>query len=319
MLQSAADFIRKHDDVILLAHVSPDGDTLGSCLALSMAMRKAGKHVQVVCEDSVPDKYKFLPSCETILKPEDARSTPVAIAVDCADLERTGSACPLFSAAEHTLCVDHHGTNTGFADVNYIQRAGATGELIIRILEKLDWPLDQEMGDCLYVAIASDTGNFSYNGTTPDTFRMMAKVLESGINLSELNRKLYRSIPYSRIKLESVIINKLQMSRENKIAVSFAVMADYEKCGARDEDSEGIIDRLRDINTVEAAAFLRETADGPIRVSLRGKRTVDVSAIASRHNGGGHKLAAGCTLHMPMEEALRVITEELQKALDDAE
>lgn len=319
MLKEAADFIRRHQEFILISHISPDGDTLGSSLALSIALKNAGKKAEIVCGDPVPDLYLFLPGASSVRKPSEAEASDAVITVDCAALSRAGDGQRLFESAKETLCIDHHRTNAGFADVNFVRRASSAGELIVKLLNELGYPMNREIGICLYAAISTDTGNFAYSGTTPDTFRAMAEIVETGFDLPEANRILFRTVPLRKVRLTSLVLERMQLSRNNAVAVSYADQKDFAACGARGEDSEGIIDAMRDIDTVAAAAFLRECEDGSIRVSLRGKSHVDVSGIASAFDGGGHRLAAGCTLYMEMPEAVRVMTEALQAAYDGTE
>lgn len=307
MLQDAVRFLRTYDDILLIAHVSPDGDTLGSNFALYGALLELGKHAQVVCEDPVPAIYRFLPFSDQLIPPEQARPAEAVVCVDCADLSRTGRCEPLFRAAKATLNIDHHGTNDRYAVSNYVQKAGATGELIFNVIACLKIPLNKNIATCLYAAITTDTGNFSYSNTTPDTMRIAADILDTGIDLPFLNRSLFRTVPFHKLKLHALGVNKAQLYEYGRIGISTITLADIASCGATNEDTEGIIDSIRDIDTVEVAALLRESEDGQIRVSLRGKTCADVSKIAVQFGGGGHRLAAGCTMQPPIEDAAEQI------------
>lgn len=316
MRNDAVEFFRSHNDMTLIAHVSPDGDTLGSCLGLYHALSSAGKRVQVVCSDPVPATYRILPGAETVLLPSAARKTAAAASIDCADIARTGDAKTLFSEATDTLNVDHHGTNDSYAKANYVRICAATAELAFEIIRELEIPLNVEIASCLYTGITTDTGNFAYSNTTPDTFRIAAELLAAGIKLPELNQALFRTIPLRKLRLRALAVERARFACDQRIIVSALSVADYRACGATGEDTEGVIDSLRDIDTVEIAAFLHETEDGAIRVSMRGKRYADVSTIATKYHGGGHKLAAGCTLHAPLETAWDTILEETCRLLD---
>lgn len=307
MLQDAARFLRTHDDILLIAHVSPDGDTLGSCFALYGALLELGKHAQVVCEDPVPAIYRFLPFSDQLIPPEQASPAEAVVCVDCADLARTGRCEPLFRAAKATLNIDHHSTNDHFAEANYVQKAGATGELIFNVINCLKITLNKNIASCLYAAITTDTGNFSYSNTTPDTMRIAADILDTGIDLPYLNRCLFRTVPFPKLKLHALGVTKAKLYDYGRIAISYITLEDIASCGATSEDTEGIIDAIRDIDSVEVAALLRESDDGLVRVSLRGKTSADVSKIATRLGGGGHKLAAGCTMSPPVAEAAEQI------------
>lgn len=309
MIEDAIRFFDQHDDILLIAHISPDGDTLGSSLALFRALRKMGKCVQVVCTDPVPESYRFCVGAEEFLLPREAHQADAVVTVDCADVLRTGDCKPLFDGARDTLNIDHHGTNRGYAKNNYVRRAGATGELIYHLLVALKCEVDPEIASLLYVAIASDTGNFAYSGTSPDTFRIAAALLECGIDLPALNRLLFRTVPYRKLLLRARMTASCNLYANECIAISTVTRRDLIACGATEEDCEGLIDDLRDIETVEIAAILRESSDGTVRVSLRGKQNADVSKIALQFGGGGHRLAAGCTMHIPIAEAEAAVLE----------
>lgn len=315
MHETAVQWIKAQEKILLVAHVSPDGDTLGSCLALYLALVSLGKSAQVLSEDPVPQAYRFLPGAANIKRPEEMNeeNVPAVIAVDCADRLRMGMAEPLFDRAKTTLNIDHHGTNTAFAEVNDVRRAGATGELIYEIIRLLNVSVTEDMAVCLYTALATDTGNFSYSNTTPNTFRIMSELLETGFPLPEINRMLFRSTPLRKLKLQARALDKLELHCGGKVAISAISLSDFSDCGATAEDHEGVVDLLRDIDTVEAAAALRACEDGTVRVSLRGKRYADVSRVAVALHGGGHKLAAGCTICGSLEAAKSAVLAELRK------
>ena len=319
MLSDAIQFLQEHDSFTFLAHVSPDGDTIGSCLGLFLALRSVGKNVQVVCADPVPKIYQFLPSSDAFLLPEQARQTEAVVAVDCADLERTGDAERLFQHAQFTLNIDHHSTNNRYADCNYVASASAAGELVFQILQGMELPVTRDIAACMYVAVITDTGNFAYSNTTPQTFLISADLLEAGIDLPYLNRMVFRTVPLHKTRLHALAVMRMQLYERGRIAVSMLTRADFRSCEALEEDSEGIIDSLRDIDTVEIAAFLRESSDGSVKVSLRGKSSADVSRIAVKYGGGGHRLAAGCVLHMPISEAGKKILRDALEYLHGAE
>ena len=315
MLGEAAAFIRAYDDFTLICHVSPDGDTLGSALALAHGLQRLGKRAQIVCEDHVPVIYRFLPGAEGVLQPAHVPAADAVISVDCADVRRTGACMALFTAAKHTLNIDHHRTNTCYAAANYVVQSAATGELIYALLVALSVPIDQEIASCLYTAIVTDTGNFAYSETTPDTMRIVAELLESGIDLPTLNRNLLRTIPLHKIKLLGRAITKTAVYDEGRLGIAALSVGDLADCGSTAEDTEGVIDSIRDIDTVEIAALLRECGDGTVRVSLRGKRYADVSCIAQKYDGGGHRLAAGCTLRCSLAEAIVLIRSAAEAVL----
>lgn len=316
-IQAACGFLKQYDSFVLIAHISPDGDTLGSCLALSYGLQKAGKQCTVVCEDRVPAALQFLPGQETIVRSDKAGEPEIVVSVDCADADRTGSAKALLLNAKHTLCIDHHRTNEGFGECNCVLVTSSTGEIIVRILKEMQIRIDEDIAINLYTAITTDTGNLAYKGTTPETFRIMADVVESGIDISELNQKIFRSEPFKKMKLRALMIEKTKLYNKKRIGIACLTLDDLKSLHCSSEDVEGLIDSIRDIDTVEVAALLKEGQNGTVRVSLRGKKNADVSVLAKKYRGGGHKLAAGCTLEMRIGEAMKCLKNELPSCLGE--
>lgn len=313
-LESIADLIREYDDFVVIAHVSPDGDTLGCALALSHTLRRMGKRAQAVCEQRVPHIYEFLPGAGGILAPAEAMAARAAIAVDCADEARLGQAAPLFRAAERTCCIDHHVTNTRYAQLNYIDGdASSSGELIYALIRLLGVAPDRDVATCLYTAIMSDTGNFAYSNTTPETFRVAAELMTLGADNTEINRRVYRTIPLQKQRLLGRALTKLEIYEGGRIGLSRLAMEDISACGASEEDTEGIIDHIRDIEGVEIAIMIRESSPGEHKVSLRSKHYADVGGFAKELGGGGHAHAAGYTARGSMEE---VAARALSRARD---
>ncbi|MBR0507800.1 MAG: bifunctional oligoribonuclease/PAP phosphatase NrnA [Clostridia bacterium] len=315
-LERAASFLQSHHTFYLAAHQSPDGDTLGSCLALRAALLALGKEATVVCPDRVPANLHFLEDAETVIGTEGIEPPKEAVVyVDCADHKRTGALCETLESAPYAFCIDHHGTNPRTSkDGDWVEDAGATGELILKLIDALSVPVTHGIAVALYTAIATDTGNFAYSNTTPESLRAAAELLSYGIDLPELNRILFREMTLPKAKLIAYALGEMELSadgRLNLVAIPEAVLS---ALGATKEDCEGLIDSLRDVDTVEAACVLKE-ADGVVRVSMRSKRTCDVAAIAKRFGGGGHLRAAGCTLELPLDEAKRVMREALTEAL----
>lgn len=319
MKTDAIDFFRSHNDITLIAHVSPDGDTLGSCLGLYHALSSVGKTIQVVCDDPVPKIYCILPGAEKITNAAMARLCQAVASIDCADVARTGECAALLNDAQDTLNMDHHGTNTAYAKYNYVRTCAATAELAFEIIHALGIPFSVETATCLYTGLTTDTGNFSYSNTTPDTFKIAAELLSAGIDLPKLNRALFRTTPFRKMRLMALAIERAQFARGNSVVISALTKADYASCNATSEDTEGVIDSLRDIDTVEIAAFLHESDSGAVRVSLRGKSRANVSTIATQFGGGGHRFAAGCSLNMPITEACKQIMDAATALYDGME
>jgi len=315
-LERAASFLQSHQTFYLAAHQSPDGDTLGSCLALRAALRSLGKEAVVVCPDRVPAYLGFLEGADRVIGADGIEPPKEAVVyVDCADHKRTGPLEQTLETAPYAFCIDHHGTNPRTTkDGDWVEEVGATGELILRLIRALSVPVTHGMAVALYTAIATDTGNFAYSNTTPESLRAAADLLAYGIDLPELNRVLFRSMPLKKAKLIAYALNEMELGANGRLNLVAIPQSVLDALGASKEDCEGLIDYLRDVDTVEAACVLKE-ADGAVRVSMRSKTTCDVAAIAKRFGGGGHVRAAGCTLDLPLDEATRTMREALTEAL----
>ena len=317
MISDAARFLREHTDFLLIAHVAPDGDTLGSCLALQRLLAQMGKQARVVCDDPVPHLYAFLPGADEVLSGDAAGDAEALVAVDCADVGRTGKQWQR-AGEKPTLCIDHHITNPAFAQVNYIEDCAATGELICLLYEAFGEPISPEAGVCLYAAIATDTGNFAYSSVTPRTFSLMGKVMESGFDLPECNRLLYRNERLQKLRMTARTVENARFYRDGQVVVGTLTKAEMEAVGGVKADCDGIIDRLRDVETVVVACFLREEGENEIKLSLRAKDGVDCAALARTYGGGGHVRAAGATLYTTLRTAETLVTQALLSAFDNA-
>ena len=315
MLSDAVAFLTKYDSFLLMAHVAPDGDTLGSCLALQKLLQQLGKQAWVVCDDPLPHLYAFLPGADGLLAPDAAVDAQAFVAVDCADVGRTGSQWDRVGT-KPSLCIDHHITNPGFADVNYIEDCAATGELITLLYDAFGQPINPEVGACLYTAIATDTGNFAYSSVTPRTFALMGKVMESGFDLPECNRLIYRNQRLQKLRMTARTVENAKLYRDGQVIVATLSKAETEAVDGLKADAEGIIDSLRDVETVIVACFLREEGENEVKLSLRAKDRVDCAALARAYGGGGHLRAAGATLHMSLAEAEAEVTKALLTAFD---
>jgi phosphoesterase RecJ-like protein len=314
-LACAKQFFDSHNDFILAAHRSPDGDTLGSCLALSRALQSLGKHAIVACVDAVPKYLRFLSGSDTVVS-SVSKIPEAAVYIDCGDHSRADALEPFLEQCAFRFCIDHHGTNPkNTKDGDWVEEVGATGELIYRLLTKMQIPIDREIAVCLFTAIATDTGNFSYSNTTSDTFRIAGELLQYGIDLPELNRILFRTVPLNKGKLIAYTLENVTLAEENSVGIVCLNRDTLARFSAEESDCEGLIDYVRDLAPVEIACTLRESSDGKIRGSLRSKWGADVSEIATQFGGGGHSRAAGFTLCVPMEKAKELVLCKMVEAV----
>lgn len=315
-LASIARLIAENNDFTLIMHVSPDGDAIGSACALRLALMALGKRVQAVCDGDVPRIYRFLEGAEDIIKPNDARITSAAIAVDCADEGRMGAAGEIFAQAKHTANIDHHVTNTMFAQHNAVEaNAAAAAEVVKKLIEQLDVDFGADIATCLFCGLVTDTGNFAYSNTTPDTLFAAGELLQRGADNALINRAVYRSAPVSKRRMLGLGLIKAEYLHGGKAAVCKLTRADFDRFNARDEDCEGIIDNLRDVENVEIAMLIREKEPNVYKVSMRAKEYANVCAVAERYGGGGHRLAAGCTVRGELDALAAELTAALIQAL----
>jgi bifunctional oligoribonuclease and PAP phosphatase NrnA len=323
-LEEIARRLRGGATFAVLSHYRPDGDAIGSTLALALALEKLGKSVRVLNEDPVPETLRFLPGSELVEHPGDAPITVDAvIAVDCATRERLGKKClAVLAPAPLWINLDHHVSNEAYGDLHFIDSdAPATGEIIFNLLSSTGLPLDREIGANLYVAISTDTGSFQYQGTTARTYEIGAQLIRLGVDISTLARHTYESYPLRRIELLRGLLNAMEITHGGRVA-SWGLTKELAAATAmKPEDAEGLIDNLRSIQGVIVAAALEELPgpDGKIRLSLRSKDPrVDVGKVCARFGGGGHPLAAGARLPGPLAEAKSKVFHALDEALPPA-
>ncbi|HOB20650.1 MAG TPA: bifunctional oligoribonuclease/PAP phosphatase NrnA, partial [Candidatus Atribacteria bacterium] len=263
-IKQAADAIKSSGSVALIAHMMPDGDTLGSSLAMYHALNCLGKKTGLFCQDPPPDTYLFLKGIDRFkCAPDTTGSYELCIAIDCSDLDRLGSLIPVFKSSGRTLNIDHHKSNTCYADLNLVdENAAATGELIYNVIESIGACISPEIAIALYTAISTDTGNFSYSNTTPASMRIAAGLIEAGVNVDEVTTRLYRTHSLHRIKLLSKVLASLELYENNRIAFLTITRKDLEDTGAQASDLENMVNYAKEISGVELAVLFKETSDG---------------------------------------------------------
>ena len=309
--------IQSAGSVLLFGHVNPDGDTLGSVLALKIRLERMGKRVQVMVDGFVPGYLAFLPGAESVMNAEAAPETfDLAVAVDVASSDRLGKCEPIFAAAEKTAVIDHHGTNPGYAQINMIdEHAPATAILLYRLFGQMELPMTQEEAICLYTALSTDTGNFIYDSTNAESFAMMGGLMEAGLPLAEYSRMLFRQKELLHVRLLAETLPSLRVTGNGKIAGLCLTLEQMQRVGANGGHAEGIVNYAIDLEGVGMAYFAREVEPGRVKVSLRALQPFAVDQVAAKFGGGGHKLAAGLTLCMPMDEVIRTVEAELEAVL----
>lgn len=316
--------LKSRDSFIIAGHIRPDGDALGSTLALGLSLRETGKKVMMINEEPVPGNLAFLDCDQDIRLSSDMTAIPdntVFIAVDTATRQRLGKAAEeLLEQCSLVLNIDHHITNEEYGDINFIAPdRPATGAILYDLLNSLNLPVTPAVRDALYVAISTDTGSFQYKGTTARTLEIAAELIRLGVDVPGLNQKMYDELPWSKIVLTRAVLEHLNRTADGKIAYAYLTNEQKNELGAKPEDTEGMIDYLRSIKGVKVAAFIEEIDNDPkhrIRASLRSKDSrINVSEIACRFGGGGHPMAAGLRMPGPLEDARTLIIDALKEAV----
>ncbi|MGH3032668.1 MAG: DHH family phosphoesterase [Gaiellaceae bacterium] len=322
-LQEVAEAIRSHDRFLVTTHENPDGDALGSLLAAKLALHQLGKDAVMYLAGAtpLPHEYGFM-RLEGLARrlPEDADER-VLFALDCANERRLGPDPGLVERAPLVLDVDHHHDNTRFGDVNAIvSTASSTGEILRDLFRELDVRLTPEIAEALYIALVTDTGRFQYANTTPKALRLAAELVEAGANVHRVFQDVYENVAFAKLKLLARALDRAHVYEGGRLIVSYLERSDFEAAGAEEPFSEGIIDFLRAVEGTEIVALIREppTQNGPThRVSLRTRaEDVDVSAIARKSGGGGHRQAAGFSSEASVEEITDFICREFLALTD---
>ncbi len=323
-LKEIAGKLKAAQTVLIFTHTNPDGDALGSAAALCRVLRKMGKTSWILMDEEVPDYISFMDTEFCTRDKECLKDHDISICVDCGEYSRFPALVDKFDEGKLRLCVDHHATGDGFGDHYYIDPyEAATCQLIYKLIKELETAvaegsesacegalIDRTVAESLYTGINTDTGSFQYSNTTARTHAIAAELMEHGIDHTAINVKLYQTVPMTKLKIQSAILQKAEFLFGGKVAVGYVTGEMLEEAGAVLDDAEGTIDMLRNIEGVEIAAFLKEKGDS-VKVSMRAKSYANVAEIASAFGGGGHVKAAGCTLEMDMDEALDALKNKI--------
>lgn len=316
-MKEIAEVLLDAQSVLIFPHINMDGDAVGSSVALCRQLRKLGKDCWILAEDAMPGNLVFIGQGYFTEDHDLIKNADVSVCVDCGAFSRFPARKEKFLEGKKTVCIDHHQTTEEFCDYNYVDpMAAATGELIWTLLKEMGAEADAEIGQAIFAAIATDTGNFQYSNTTKNCHLIMAELYDWCVDTNKASVEIYENERLEKLQITVKALNTLEILGDNisKAAVAHITLADMDACGAEPAETDGVIDKLRSIRGVEYAAFLKEKEPGVIRVSMRAKRRGNVAEIASKYDGGGHIKAAGCTLYMSMEEALAVIKKELEAA-----
>ena len=324
---AAVEAIRQHAPtgrVLLVCHVNPDGDALGSMLGFGLGLRRlevAQLQATFPGEFEVPEPFAELPGLELLVPATSAWAAPdLMIIFDVAAESRLGALVDRLPRAKATVVLDHHASNTGFGEVNLVDpTAAATSVVALQLLDRLDVPLDPAIAECLYVALATDTGSFKFDMTTPRVHEMAARLIATGISPGDISRRIFDSRPFGAMKLFGEVLSRAQLEPEaaagHGLVWTYVTLDDLARHAQRPYVMDALIDPVRTVAEADVSVLVKQLGEGEWAVSLRSKGAVDVSAVAVSLGGGGHRLAAGFTGHGTPEEVATVVRERLDQFL----
>lgn len=311
-LADLCQYLKEHDNYLVLTHASPDGDTLGSAYGLKLGLKKLGKKVQVICPDEIPHKYDyFIDDSECDFIPE------TVVAVDVADLKLLGDLWERFEG-RIDLNIDHHVSNTHYAKKLYLdETASATAESIYEILDELGVEFDSNIANALYTGLSTDTGCFKYANVTTRTHEIAAKLHSIGVDAAEINRKMFDTKSKGRVKMEMMVLNSAEFHFDDRCMMLAVTLDIQNKTGCSKSDMEGVASMSRSVEGVLVGVAIKESQKNVFKISLRTYDPLDASAICKKLGGGGHKAAAGCTVEGTLKEAKAAILSAIKEALEE--
>lgn len=300
------DIIENNNSFMITSHIAPDGDSIGSVLAMTLALLKTGKKAVPVITDDIPKKYKFLPGSNFIIK-ETPDKYDVIIALDSGDIERLGFNKKLNEYGGIILNIDHHKSNTYFGDLNIVDNnASSVGETIYRLLDgKIE--IDYDIALNLFTSIITDTGSIRYSNTTPLSLKILAELVDKGVKPDYVSRQVFERRSLNSLALLKAVLDTLEISTDGKMASIYITKDMMEVTGAMEEDTDGIINYAREIEGVEVAMLFKENEESLIKVGFRSNEWVDVGKIAEEFDGGGHLRAAGCNIELPLGKTREIV------------
>ncbi len=313
-LDNILEEINKAEKIVILTHENPDGDAIGSGLAMYHALKAYGKKPDII----VPEHsrtFNCLPGIDELKTESDIEHYDLAIALDCATIKMLNGFADYFENAKVKVCIDHHSTNTMFGDYNYVNPAApACSQILLVILEYFGIEISKEIGTCILAGIITDTGGFKYQGVTAETFEFVAWLLNKGVNVSKLYRQVLEVKTKANFELHRLASNRIEFLENGKVAYTYITAEDEKGVNAESGDHEGIVEIGRSVEGVEVSIFVRETEKG-CKISLRSNDYVNVADACIVFGGGGHARAAGCTIQGSVEQAKEKILKEVIRLL----
>ena len=317
MLGQVIELIEKHERFAITSHIRPDGDSLGSSLALCWILRGLGKDAEVIMCDSVPHAYCKLPGADEVrVVPDIDRAYDAVFVIECSDVSRPG--LPSLKD-QFVVNIDHHSTTALFGNLNWIDStAAAVGEMIYNLAKAIGAKINAEIASCVYAALLTDTGSFHFSNTTERTFKIASDLVRHGAQPAKLSQAIFYNYPYAKVMLTGAVLSTLQRDESGRIAWITMSKDAMDRIGASEDDSDGIITYPLTVGDVEAVAFFRDLGNSTYRISLRSKNRVNVARVAESFGGGGHANAAGFTSKADYETLSREVIEKLKEAVATA-
>lgn len=316
-LDEIRSIMENYNDIILCGHTNPDGDAIGSCLALATSLSLKGKNVKVLLED-YNGKYDAIPNKHFVVSKDeiDLDNVKLFITLDCGDLERIEGFEHIFKKAEITMNIDHHKSNPYFGEYNFVfDKLSSTSEIIYNIIENY-FPMDKNIATALYAGLIFDTGGFRHSSTSPNTMRIASELMKEDIPFNDIYIKFFDSKSFSEVQIMGKAINNTCLAHDGKVAYTTITNKEIAECGGSHDELDGIVNYIKGIDGVKVCCFFYEKPkNGVVKVSFRSDDGYDVSDFASKFGGGGHVKASGCSLDMDIQEAITYILEEIKAIL----
>lgn len=308
-VKECADILRKKDNILILTHANPDGDTLGSSFALCRALMKIGKICAVINADDIPKKYNYLfdDIVEIKFKPD------YVVAVDVATVKLLGG---LEEQYKIDMCIDHHSTNTEYANLLLLEDAPAACQIMYEVVLALGVEVDKKIADCLYTGLTTDTGCFRYDSTTAQTYRVAADLIDAGADNGRINRIMFETKSKTYARLERLAIESMRFYEHERVAVITVTQEMFQLTGSNAQETEGLAPLTRQIEGVEIGITIQERPDGTCKASIRTFESVNAAKLAACFGGGGHAQAAGCKFDCDVKEARRLLVDKCREMLE---
>ncbi len=306
--------INKAQDIIILTHNNPDGDAIGSSLAVYAALKNMNKNVEVIIPE-LPRIFNFLPNANEVKKEGSKKEYDLAISLDCATIKLLNGWANYFEDAKEKVVIDHHSTNAMYGDLNYVDLSSpACSQVLYSLFKYYNIEIDQDIGTCLMTGIITDTGGFQYSGVTKETFEIASELLTSGINISKIYKKVFATHTKGNFELRKIALDRMEILENGKVTFTYITKQDEENVNAETGDYEGIVDEGKNLEGVEVSIFLHEVKDG-FKVSTRANEYVNVSDVCLMFGGGGHPRAAGATMQGTPEQIKEKLLKEIRLQL----